>query len=270
MRDRDHKQNSRVALVACGALARELLALIARHVWNAELCCVAALNHARPERIAPAVEQRLRELIPQFARVIVVYGDCGTRGALDAVLARYNVPRLAGPHCYEMFADGGFVQLMDDEPGTFFLTDFLVRGFRGTVVRGLGLDRFPELRPLYFGNYRRVVYLAQTDDAALRARAQAIADELELELVVRPTGYGGLEARLVALMAAIHEARYQPHLPEANQVRGDDDDLSDLNLARHPRAGARQGRRRARQRAAQQPLSRGDRPGGDGDGADRR
>lgn len=203
-----------VALVLCGALAREVVAIAGRRGWDVALFGVAAPLHMRPEGIAPAVERRLRELIPRFARVAVVYGECGTRGALDALLARYNVPRVDGPHCYEMYAGPAFAQLAAEEPGTFFLTDFLVRGFDGTVRKGMGLDRFPELQELYFANYRRVVYLAQREDAALLARAAAIAAGLGLPLEVRRTGYGALEDRLADLMARIHEACYAPTLPE--------------------------------------------------------
>jgi hypothetical protein len=202
-----------VALIGCGALARELLALTRLHGWDAQVFGVAAKDHMLPQRIAPDVERRLRELIPRFWRLIVVYGDCGSNGALDAVLASYNVPRIAGPHCYEMYAGVSFSQLMDEEPGTFFLTDFLVRGFNGTVWKGLGLDRHPQLQPLYFGNYRRVVYLAQSDDAELRARAEAIAERLGLAFEVQQTGYGGLEERLARLMAEIQEERYRPVMP---------------------------------------------------------
>ena len=202
-----------VALVLCGALAREVVALSARHRWDVELFGVAALDHMRSWRIAPDVERRLRELIPRFPRVAVVFGDCGTGGALDDLLARYNVPRLAGPHCYEMYAGPGYDALAAEEPGTFFLTDFLVRGFEGTVWKGLGLDRYPQLRDAYFGNYRRVVYLVQRDDPALAEKAGAVAAALGLPLELRRTGYGLLEERLVALLAEIHEDRYAPALP---------------------------------------------------------
>jgi hypothetical protein len=189
-----------IALVLCGALAREVIAIAARRNWQVALYGVAARDHMRPERIAPQVERRLQELLPRYRRVIVVYGDCGARGELDAVLTRYGVERIAGPHCYEMYGGAAFDTMMEEEPGTFFLTDFLVRSFRGLVVKELGLDRFPELQPLYFGNYRRIVYLAQREDADLVARAQAIAAWFGLPLEVRRTGYGMLEERLAALV----------------------------------------------------------------------
>lgn len=203
----------RVAFVLCGALAREVLAISKRHGWAVDLYGVAAKEHMRPQRIAPAVEARLRELIPRYERVIVVYGDCGTGGALDAVLERHNVPRIAGPHCYEMYGGARFDALMDEQPGSFFLTDFLVRCYEGTVVKGLGLDRFPELRDIYFGNYTRVVYLVQEEQPELLAKAARIADGLGLPLEVQKSGYGQLEVRLLDLMATIHEQRYAPRDP---------------------------------------------------------
>jgi hypothetical protein len=206
-------QNSKlpqVAFVLCGALAREVIAIAGRHGWDVALFGVAAKYHMTPARIAPSVEQQLRELIPQFSRVVVVYGDCGSSGQLDAVLEHYNVPRIAGPHCYEMYGGAAFEQLMDEQPGTFFLTDFLVRGFTGTIWKGLGLDRFPELKDTYFANYTRLVYLVQEDDAALIEKAQTIAETLGFPLELRHTGYGLLETRLAELMAVIHEERYRP------------------------------------------------------------
>jgi hypothetical protein len=203
----------KIAFVLCGALAREVIAITKRHGWDMELFGVAALDHMFPVRIAPDVERRLRELIPRFERVVVVYGDCGTAGRLDELLERYNVPRIAGPHCYEMYGGATFDALMDQQPGTFFLTDFLVRGFEGTVWKGLGLDRFPELKETYFANYTQLVYLVQQDDPALLEKATTIATTLGLSLELRRTGYGQLEARLVELMAEIHEERYRPRLP---------------------------------------------------------
>jgi hypothetical protein len=234
----------KVGFVLCGALAREVIAIAARHGWEVGLHGVAAKEHMLPIRIAPAVEARLRELIPRYERVIVVYGDCGTGGRLDEVLARYNVPRIAGPHCYEMYAGAAFAPLMEEQPGSFFLTDFLVRCFEGTVLKGLGLDRYPELRESYFGNYTRVVYLVQEQQPELLEKAARIAAGLGLPLEVRLGGYGQLELRLIELMATIHEQRYQPiHPSEVEEI--DHGQLPDPLLARHPRAGARARRRRA-------------------------
>jgi hypothetical protein len=207
--------SAQIAFVLCGALAREVIAITQRHGWDVALFGVAASDHMLPARIAPHVERRLRELIPRFERIVVLYGDCGTSGRLDEVLARYNVPRIAGPHCYEMYAGASFDAQMDNHPGAFFLTDFLVRGFEGTIVKGLGLDRFPELRDVYFANYNRLVYLVQQEDVVLIAKAQTIAARLGLPLELQRTGYGQLEQRLVALMAELHQPRYAPILAEA-------------------------------------------------------
>ena len=186
--------------IICGALAREVLDIIAKYGWDAEVIGVSALHHLHPERIAPNVEKRILELRGRYKRLIVVYGDCGTYGALDAVLEKYGIQRIAGPHCYEMYAGKRFAQLAAEETGTYFLTDFLVRKFRGTILKGMGLDRFPELKGDYFGNYTRLVYLSQSDDLALQKKAQEIADYLGLPLTIQPTGYGLLEERLVELM----------------------------------------------------------------------
>ncbi len=190
----------KTAFIICGALAREVLDIIDRHGWDADVVGVAALDHMFPERIAPDVEKRYLKLRHQYDRIIVVYGDCGSGGAVDEMLAQYDLERVAGPHCYEMYAGKGFQELMEEEPGTFFLTDFLVRRFRGTVMRGLGLDRYPQLKEDYFRNYKRLVYLAQKQDQALIEQAEEISQYLELPLEVRDTGYGLLEKRLVTMM----------------------------------------------------------------------
>jgi len=242
--DRSGKK-MKLAFILCGALAREVIAISKRHHWQVELFGVAAKDHMVPQRIAPDVERRLRELIPRFDRVIVVYGDCGAGGRLDAVLEHYNVPRIAGPHCYEMYAGAAFDEMMVDQPGTFFLTDFLVRSFEGTILKGMGLDRFPELRDTYFANYTRLVYLIQDEDRALLAKAQTIAATLRLPLELRRTGYGQLEARLVELVATIGEPRFQPKLPDQFYCEEIHGNLSDSILVRHPRAGARARRRRS-------------------------
>lgn len=187
------------AFIACGALARELQALVRAHGWAVDILGIPALLHNRPEHIAGAVRDRIRHAREHYERIVVVYGDCGTGGELDAVLAEENVPRVAGPHCYEMYANVDFDELSTAENGTFFLTDFLVREFDALVIRGLGLDRHPELRDDYFAHYRRVVYLAQQQDRALEARAREAAARLNLPIEIRFVGYGGLESRLVEL-----------------------------------------------------------------------
>lgn len=191
----------KTAFIMCGALAREVLAIIERHSWDVDIVGVPAIDHMYPDRIAPDVEKRFLALKEEYDRILVLFGDCGSGGAVDALIERYGLERVDGPHCYEMYAGTGFQDLMDQEPGTFFLTDFLVRGFRGTVMKGLGLDRYPGLREDYFRNYKRLVYLVQVEDPALLAKAQDIADFLNLPLEMRHTGFGMLEARLVQMMA---------------------------------------------------------------------
>jgi hypothetical protein len=192
---------NKTAFIMCGALAREVLDIIAKYGWQADVVGVPALDHMYPERIAPDVEKRFLELKAQYERIIVVFGDCGSRGALDAVLEKYGLERLDGPHCYEFYGGQAFHDLMEEEPGTFFLTDFLLRGFEGLVIKGLGLDRFPQLKEDYFRHYKRLVYLVQNEEPALLAKARKVADYLELSLEIRHTGYGLLEERLVTLMA---------------------------------------------------------------------
>lgn len=188
-------------LIICGALGREVVDIVRQRGWDAQVIGVTALDHLYPERIAPDVERRIQALRRQYERLIVVYGDCGSGGMLDRMLARYpEIERIAGPHCYEMYAGEQFDRMMAEQPGTYFLTDFMVRAFRGAILKGMGLDRFPELAGEYFRNYKRVVYLAQTDDPEYRKKAQVIADYLGLPLEVRLTGYGALESRLAALM----------------------------------------------------------------------
>lgn len=196
----------KIAFITCGALAKEVSNIIHRHGWDADVVGVPASHHMYPKRIAPEVEKHLQKLLSdKYDRIIVVYGDCGTAGALDKVLTRYHIERVPGPHCYEMYAGQMFYQRIREELGTFFLTDFLVKSFRGTVLKGLGLDGFPELKPRFFGKYRRVVYLAQTRNLELSAKAKRIADYLELPLEIRYTGYGLLEERLVAMVESLNQ-----------------------------------------------------------------
>lgn len=191
----------KLAFILCGALSREVLGIIKRYAWPVDVYGIPAIDHMFPDRIAPDVERKLLKIRGQYDDVLVIFGDCGSRGALDQLLERIGLERIDGPHCYEMYAGAQFDLLMEEEPGTFFLTDFLVRGFKGTVWRGLGLDRYPELMDEYFRHYRRIVYLAQTQDDELMVRATAIAAQLNLPLEVRDTGYNQLETRLAAWMA---------------------------------------------------------------------
>jgi hypothetical protein len=184
----------RVLVLACGAIAREVLAVIELNRWtHVDVRCLPAKLHSTPEKIAPAVDAKLTELGGRYDRVFVAYADCGTGGALDSVVNHHNVERLPGAHCYGFLAGNDAWDAMhEQEPATFYLTDFLARHFDALVVRGLKLDVHPELLPLVFGNYRRLVYLAQTDDPALERRAEAAAAFLGLAYVRRRTGYGEL------------------------------------------------------------------------------
>ena len=185
-------------MIACGALAREVAALRLANGWTTlDVVCLPPELHNRPERIAEAVRGQIREHRNEYAEIFVAYGDCGTKGALDAVLREEGAERIAGAHCYEFYATPPvFAALADAEPGTFYLTDFLLRHFERLVIQGLGIDRHPELLPVYFGNYRRLVYLAQAPKAGSEAAAQAIATRLGLEYRFQPTGYGGLQQSL--------------------------------------------------------------------------
>jgi hypothetical protein len=185
-------------VIACGALAREIAALRRVNGWTElDVCYLPPQLHNRPERIAGEVQQQIRTHRDRYQRIFVAYGDCGTGGGLDAMLRAEGVERIPGAHCYEFFASPEvFAALADAEPGTFYLTDFLVRHFDHLVTGSLGLDRHPELAPMYFGNYYRVVYLAQSPSEASLAKAQAIAAHMGLEFKFQFTGYGGLASRL--------------------------------------------------------------------------
>jgi len=164
---------------------------------NIRVECLPAVLHNTPDKIPDAVRRRL-ETAAGYDTVFVAYGDCGTGGALDAVLAEYGAERLPGAHCYEFFAGlDAFAEMHESEPGTLYLTDYLARHFDRIVWRGLGLDRWPELRDDYFGNYRRVVYLAQTDDPVRTGEAREAARRLGLEFERRLVGYGVMEPELV-------------------------------------------------------------------------
>jgi uncharacterized protein DUF1638 len=173
-----------------------------RRGWDVHVHPVPALLHNRPERIAGAVERQVAWLAGDYERVAVAYGDCGTYGELDTVLARTGTPRLAGEHCYDVFARDEVRAALAEQPGTYVLTDFLARTFEHTVLRELGLDRHPELRDDYFGNYTRVLYLAQHPTPATRAAAQRAAAAIGLPLEQREVGDAGLERALEALLAA--------------------------------------------------------------------
>ncbi len=181
-------------ILACGALARDILAQIApARLPHIRLQCLPATLHNRPERIAPAVRAALSEAAGQYGKIFVAYADCGTGGDLDSVLAEFGVDRLPGAHCYAFFTGvDAFAAAGDADMRSFFLTDFLARSFDALVWEGLGLDRHPDLRDAYFGHYERVVFLAQTDDDDLTAMARDAAARLGLAFERRFTGYGDL------------------------------------------------------------------------------
>ena len=192
----------RTLVIACGALAREIAALKRANGWEAlEGRCLPAELHNRPERIAPAVRAVIEAHRGQYVQMFVAYGDCGTGGELDRVLREEGIERLPGAHCYEFFATSRvFAQLADTEPGTFYLTDFLLRHFERLVVRTLGLDRHPELTEIYFRNYRRLVYLSQVSRPQAIEQARRIAERFGFQFEHRLTGYGELGTRLAALV----------------------------------------------------------------------
>lgn len=196
----------RVLLIACGALAREILALTRLNGWtHLDLACLPAKLHNEPQKIPEAVRAKVRDARARgYAAIHVVYADCGTGGLLDKVCDEEGVERIAGPHCYSFF-DGNetFARRADaGEITAFYLTDFLARQFDTLMWKGMGLDRHPELLPMIFGNYEKVVYLAQTDDPALEAKARAAAKRLGLSFEMRRTGYGDLTGYLTAAAGA--------------------------------------------------------------------
>jgi len=204
----------RVLVIACGALSREITALKRASGWAAlDVTCLAPELHNRPQHITAAVRAAIGAARARYQHIFVAYADCGTGGALDRMLAEERVERLPGAHCYEFFATAQvFAALAESEPGTFYLTDFLVRHFERLVAGSLGLDRHPQLTAEYFRHYRRVVYLVQLPDAQLELQARAIAARLGLAYEQRTTGYGDLAGSLarvtrrVALPIAIERS----------------------------------------------------------------
>jgi Protein of unknown function (DUF1638) len=195
--------SERLLVLACGALAREVLAIVQANGWqHVEVRHLPPELHATPRRIPPALEEALQEATGSYDRVFVAYADCGTTGGIDEVCERYGATRLEGAHCYAVYAGlAEWDALQEEEPGTFYLTDFFVRNFDSFVGQPLGLDRYPELIRDILGNYRRVVYLAQNDDPDLRERAEECAASLGLEFEFRQTGYGRLAPSLSSFVA---------------------------------------------------------------------
>jgi hypothetical protein len=193
--------SDRTALIACGALAQPAAAIAVRRRWPLDVHPLPPLLHNQPQLIAGEVRALAESLRPSYARLVVGYADCGTYGALDEVCRDLGVERLPGLHCYDLYAGSSRLErFFDEQPGTYVFTDFLVRSFTRTVVRELGLDRWPELRDTYFGQYTRVVWLAQEPDDELRALAEQAAERIGLPLTVVETGDAGLERALAALV----------------------------------------------------------------------
>jgi hypothetical protein len=185
-------------VIACGALAREVLALIRLNNWqHMELQCLPAELHLRPEKIPDAVEAAVGAARGRYDRIFVAYADCGTGGRLQARCEKLGVEMIEGPHCYSFF-EGNAAFAARDEATSFYLTDFLARQFDAFVWKPMGLDKHPELRDMYFGNYEKLVYLAQTENAGLTAAAREAAQRLGLAFERRFTAYGDLESALRA------------------------------------------------------------------------
>ena len=190
----------KVLLLACGALGREIVDLIERNRWDAfDLQCLPAKWHNTPDKIVPALREKIREAKPRYQSIFVLYGDCGTGGDIDKLLAEEGIERLEGPHCYAFFSgQETFARTADEDVTAFFLTDYLARQFDKLIWEGLGMDRHPELLPMYFGNYTKIVFLAQTRNEELAKKAMAAAKKLGLAYEYRFTGYGELERDLKA------------------------------------------------------------------------
>ena len=197
----------RLLVIGCGALAEELSALKRANQWTAlDIKCLDAALHNRPERIADRLESVLAQHHAEYTNILIAYADCGTGGAVDRVAQQFNAQRLPGAHCYEFYATSPvFEALAEAEPGTFYLTDFLVRHFDRLVIEEMKLDAHPELEDMLFGRYRRVVYLTQVDSTELLDQAERAATRLKLPLEVVTTGYGLLaetvEAEVIRVIA---------------------------------------------------------------------
>ena len=185
-------------VIACGALAKEITTLIDINHWShLRVQCVPAKIHNTPEKIPDALRSLIHKARDKYTHIYIAFADCGTGGLLDTVIQEENVERLPGAHCYEFFAGSEvFKEMSDDALGTFYLTDFLARHFDRIIIEELGIAKHPELRDMYFGNYTKLIYLAQTDNPELIQMAQDAATKLNLEYEYRRTDYGDLEKGL--------------------------------------------------------------------------
>ncbi len=190
------------AILACGALAKEINLLRAERGWPVDLYALPAILHNTPAKIVTAVAERLGKLCQRYQQVIIGYGDCGTGGALDRLLESHpRARRIPGPHCYEIFSGQRFWQQMEREPGTYFLTDYLAHNFQKLVVAGNGLDRDPAMRDFLFANYQRLVWIAQSDAPEIAQQAAAAAKTLQLPLTIWHTGLDELTRRIEVLLS---------------------------------------------------------------------
>ena len=201
-----------VLVLACGALANEIIAVCKMNHWtHFDIQCLPADFHNRPQKIAPAVREKLTQMGKNYSKILLGYADCGTGGRLDDVMREFqdagcDIERLPGSHCYEFFSGHDAFAMMDEqEVGTFYLTDFLLRHFDRLIIRGLGIDKHPELQDLYFGNYTRLMYLAQVFTDERLAEGQAAADRLGLRFEYRVTGYGDLETGMQKVTPVVTE-----------------------------------------------------------------
>lgn len=201
----NQEQEPKTIFIACAALGREVKAIIRKHGWNADFEAIDAKLHLHPHKIGPAVEERLKKIDGRYERRVVVYGHCGAFD-LDGILEEHGAVRPLGPHCYEMYGGQHFADALEEELGTFILTDFLIHTWDKLVVQGLKIDKHPQLKELFFHQYRRLLYYSQKKDDKLLVKAQKIADWLNVPLVVEHVEYGDLERRLVAIM----EGKEQP------------------------------------------------------------
>lgn len=195
----ERSTREKVHVIACGAIAREILAVSRQQgLDHIDLNCLPAIWHAYPQKIVPGLESAVAEARQNgFERIFFAYADCGTGGEIDRLCEREGIARIEGPHCYSFFTGNeAFNDKADDDLLSFFLTDFLARQFRAFVIEPLGLDRHPELKPMYFGNYRKLIYLSQEEDEALQRKAREAADYLGLEYEYRFTGYGDLTSAM--------------------------------------------------------------------------
>ncbi len=213
----------RVLVIACGALAHELVRVKKLNQWDfIDLQCLPAELHNYPQKIVPAVRRKIAENRAAYQNIFIGYADCGTGGLLDALLKEEGVERLPGAHCYSFFAgEDTFTALAEAEIGTFYLTDYLAKNFEHLIIQGLGMDRFPELKEMYFGHYKKVVYLAQTDDAETDEKAEQAAAWLELEYERIHTGDAQFESALKQSIGRLVEPPTEPAETRADKKQGD-------------------------------------------------